>query len=99
MFVFPSISPIVVELIFLLLYVKGNAMGFGGHPGGNMHQFSTKDRDNDDRNTTNCAQDYSGGWWYGYCRYAGINEVYRHGTLYWEGFQSTNSSKLMIRRT
>ncbi|KAH8282231.1 hypothetical protein KR054_006266, partial [Drosophila jambulina] len=30
-------------------------------------QFSTKDRDNDNFGTMNCAENYTGAWWYNVC--------------------------------
>ncbi|VDH98323.1 Hypothetical predicted protein, partial [Mytilus galloprovincialis] len=47
-----------------LVHVNGysgtarDAMGLGGNSGGDMHKFSTKDRDNDDKNSMNCAKPY-----------------------------------------
>ncbi|XP_076072757.1 ficolin-2-like [Mytilus galloprovincialis] len=70
----------------------------GGILGGNMKRFTTKDRDNDDY-INNCAQTFKGGWWYGECRWSGINEIYRLGTLYWESSPTIVSSIMMIRRT
>ncbi|XP_071133318.1 uncharacterized protein [Mytilus edulis] len=93
-----------------LLYVTGysgtisnDAMNSDGNSspsgGGDKHMFTTKDRDNDQYNGTNCAVSNHGGWWYGMCRYLGINEVYRKGNLYSQFFPSTVSSIMMIRRT
>ncbi|XP_076072755.1 microfibril-associated glycoprotein 4-like isoform X1 [Mytilus galloprovincialis] len=93
-----------------LLHVTGysgtsryDAMNSGGKPnpagGGDMQMFTTKDRDNDKYNGTNCAVRNHGGWWYGMCRHLGINEVYRQGNLFSQFFPSTVSSIMMIRRT
>lgn len=86
-----------------MLYYQDDAMNSGGFPnpsgGGDMHMFTTKDRDNDQYNGTNCAVSNHGGWWYGMCRHLGINEVYRQGNLFSQFFPSTVSSIMMIRRT
>lgn len=46
----------------------GNYSGDAGDSLSNHsgHKFTTKDRDNDD-NTSNCAQNWKGGWWYHNC--------------------------------
>lgn len=86
-----------------MLYYQDDAMNSGGKPnpagGGDMQMFTTKDRDNDKYNGTNCAVRNHGGWWYGMCRHLGINEVYRQGNLFSQFFPSTVSSIMMIRRT
>ena len=43
----------------------------------NGMMFTTRDRDNDRRNTINCAADvHRGGWWYHRCTYINLNGNY-----------------------
>uniref|UniRef100_UPI00398EF84A angiopoietin-related protein 3 n=1 Tax=Pristiophorus japonicus TaxID=55135 RepID=UPI00398EF84A len=74
-------------------------------------KFSTKDRDNDMRNDTNCAASYSGGWWFNTCGEANLNGKYikprskgklerGKGIVWitWKGKSySLKSTKMMIR--
>ncbi|XP_054767305.2 ficolin-2-like [Lytechinus pictus] len=41
--------------------------------------FSTKDRDNDNWSSKNCAREYHGAWWYNSCYYASLNGEYLRG--------------------
>ena len=41
--------------------------------------FSTKDRDNDNRNSASCATQFKGAWWFNNCHYADLNGEYLHG--------------------
>jgi len=43
--------------------------------GHNNKRFTTYDADNDDW-SSNCAQRYAGGWWYGACHHVHLNGVY-----------------------
>ncbi|XP_045907334.1 angiopoietin-related protein 3-like isoform X2 [Micropterus dolomieu] len=40
--------------------------------------FSTKDRDNDKHQESNCAHNYTGGWWFNACGDANLNGRYFH---------------------
>ena len=42
----------------------------------NNHPFSTKDQDNDVHSTVNCAQAYTGAWWYKSCTISNLNGHY-----------------------
>ncbi|RMX47540.1 hypothetical protein pdam_00002188 [Pocillopora damicornis] len=42
-------------------------------------RFTTKDKDNDLKNSGNCALDYNSGWWYNTCQNANPNGLYKGG--------------------
>jgi len=42
-------------------------------------QFSTKDRDNDEHSSLNCASGRKGAWWYKKCLYSNLNGLYQPG--------------------
>ena len=58
--------------------------------------FTTKDRDNDNWASKNCAKEYHGAWWHNSCYYASLNgdylggmtEIYGKGIIWyqWKGF-------------
>ncbi|KAF7241730.1 Fibrinogen-like protein 1-like protein, partial [Varanus komodoensis] len=61
-------------------------------------RFSTEDRDNDRRASTNCALDNGGGWWYDNC-YSALLTSGQH--IYWKGLCTQTSNckvaSIMIR--
>lgn len=42
----------------------------------NGKKFTTKDQDNDEHTTSNCAEDHKGGWWYASCHTTNLNGIY-----------------------
>ncbi|XP_050095289.1 angiopoietin-related protein 1-like [Anopheles aquasalis] len=69
--------------------------------------FTTKDRDNDEKQDQNCAEKYKGGWWYKDCLSANLNGVYASPddlqtskiTWYWFGkdWRRLSYTRMMIR--
>jgi len=62
------------------------------------HPFTTKDRDNDAYSVTNCAELYTGAWWYDSCHHANLNGKYLGNIndnkgLQWNTFRSDLSLK------
>ncbi|GAA6228564.1 angiopoietin-related protein 4 [Lates japonicus] len=73
--------------------------------------FSTRDRDNDQKNDTNCAKHLSGGWWFSNCGRSNLNGRYfqspppkqrhqRKQGIFWKTWRGRyyplKSSKMMI---
>ena len=66
----------------------------------NNRQFSTKDRDNDDHSSGNCAKQSHGAFWYYSCATANLNGEYlrngvisHRGVVWWNWKSSSNSMK------
>ncbi|CAC5418166.1 unnamed protein product [Mytilus coruscus] len=57
----------------------------------NGMKFSTYDRDNDNHNTSNCAEKYKGAWWFNACYVSHLNGVYDQNLIYPFGIQWENS--------
>ena len=80
---------------------------FTGH---NLMKFSTKDRDNDLRQDSNCATDAKGAWWYRACFSSNLNTPYYndpmsapdwHGIIWytWKGKKySLKFTEMKVRR-
>ena len=66
---------------------------------GNYSSFSTKDRDNDEADSFDCAASYTGAWWYKDCLYSNLNGKYLGegksggGATVWFGFRGWLSLK------
>ena len=70
---------------------------------GNGRQFTTRDKDNDEHPTENCAKLFNGAWWYNICGGSDLN-VNLKGTKgpFWfdlSGYYSISYSEMKIRRT
>jgi ficolin len=73
----------------------------------NGKAFSTKDRDNDQHESANCAAGYKGAWWYYGCHAVNINGLYvgnkvDNNGMRWAAFKGSQSMKttsMMMRRT
>ncbi|XP_034559441.1 angiopoietin-related protein 3-like [Notolabrus celidotus] len=59
-----------------LTYLSGDLPDPMSNHSGMM--FSTKDRENDRQQDSNCAQNHSGGWWFNACGDANLNGRYFH---------------------
>ena len=69
-----------------------NIAGYTGTAGDaltahNGAQFTTKDRDNDQKSNENCAVTFNGGWWFKmeYCYSSHLNGLYGSGLARWQG--------------
>lgn len=76
-------------------------------------RFSTKDRNNDNHRSTNCARNYTGGWWFNICGETNLNGRYlwlrakgrsmRRKGIYWKPgtgpSYSLKTAKITIRRS
>ncbi|XP_063427717.1 ryncolin-1-like [Mytilus trossulus] len=84
--------------------------GYNGNAGDALWRhhnqaFSTKDKDND-LDGGNCAETYTGAWWYNNCYDSNLNGLYvGNQTDYsginwykWKGYQSMKTTSMMIRR-
>lgn len=73
----------------------------------NGMMFTTKDQDNDELGSINCANRYFGGWWYKACHATNLNGLYAKSALLdpkyntWKSWTSNHeafkTTVLMIR--
>ena len=78
---------------------------YGPHDGS---RFTTRDQDND-ADYRNCAQAYTGAWWYHNCHYANLNGIYHGRTVSyadgvnwytWKGYSySLKFSEMKLRQS
>jgi ficolin len=72
-------------------------------------KFTTKDQDNDEYSSSNCARSFHGAWWYKTCHESNLNGKYLGGIhtsvadgiewRTWRGYYySLKSTKMMIRK-
>ena len=59
---------------------EGEGTGFDAMRYHNNQQFTTYDRDNDERSGSNCAFFFQGGWWYNNCYHANLNGLHRESS-------------------
>ena len=62
-------------ILFFLSHIYPYA-GEGFLANGASYEFTTYDRDNDLYGNANCAERYTGAWWYGACHWANLNGLY-----------------------
>ena len=88
------------------LHVSGHsgsaADAMGYHNG---QKFSTKDYDNDQHSTRNCAVHHSGAWWYDSCYSSNLNGLYLPPSdrtwkgMFWKSFPYKKASEMKTRRS
>ncbi len=75
----------------------------------NGQKFSTKDQDNDVHSSIDCAQHFTGAWWFRDCHYSNLNGLYLNGHhtrqynginwRHWKGnYYSLKGTEMKVRR-
>ena len=93
----------IVNKKIIFNFIAGDSLSYH-----NNQQFTTKNRDNDDAPSYNCAIAYHGAWWYRACYNSNLNGKYfRDGQIngqgvtwfYWKSnnFYSLKGVKMKIR--
>ena len=75
-----------IDISNSLDFYRINVTGFSGDTGDamantNEMKFTTYDKDNDLKDLQNCAQIFSGGWWYNRCHSCNLNGAYGDTTF------------------
>ncbi|XP_013104023.1 ficolin-2 [Stomoxys calcitrans] len=92
------------------LYILKSLGKYSGTAGDSLQahinmEFTSRDRDHD-KDVSNCAQRYTGAWWYNKCHLSNLNGKYGDNTfgkgINWHTYKGSNHSitnvKMMIRR-
>jgi len=83
----------------LVLFFTGNCVDSLNYNRGAT--FSTKDKDSDNRPSSNCAVDHQGAWWYKSCTQTNLNGLYNLTGLsitgiYW--YRTLQNKTVLLKR-
>ena len=96
---FECTKQVLLTTLFLSL-ISGDSFTYHS-----QSYFSTKDRDNDAWNGEDCAQRWTGAWWYKHCHHSNLNGVYGSSEeakgvhwLHWKGHKiSLTGTRMMVK--